>query len=122
MPRLKYKITRGQEPYDVTPDSPGPLFHLTEWEDWQSEIEPFIDGAPHRWQVRAHFDAPIDAGNEVVGFKEGYARIVIFTSEAQDWTQWKRDYYKTLQDFIKMERRRLAMRQAFLTNRIKRRQ
>ena len=123
MPKLKNPIDPSKVGAirDITPDSHGPLFNLVEWDEWRLGIEPHLDGQRHRYRCEAHFDTPVDYGNEVVAFIEGKSRFVYFDSSADNWKSWKDDYYLALRDFIKSERMRLMRAQAFLQGKLKRR-
>lgn len=91
---------------DVTPSGgdPIPAFNLPEQPETQELVEPNLDGNEHTYSVTLHFDAPIYYRGEVTGFTEGEKTTVSFTSDADTYEQWTRDFYEATRDYIEDER------------------
>lgn len=94
---------------DVTPslpsgDDPIPAFNLPEQDETRDLVEPHLDGEEHSYSVELHFDAPIYRRGIVVGFERGDSEVIEFTSEADNYEDWKRDFYEATRGYIESQR------------------
>lgn len=123
MPKLKnpFNLSDPTSARDITPETSGDAFALTDWNDWRSGIEPYLDGNQHTYRMDLHFDRAVKEGDEVVGFQKGTVRVLYFYSSARTWDGWKKEYWVALRDYIDKERRRTNALSLFFRGKLKRR-
>lgn len=97
---------------DITPTHDAEAqdaFALTKQDDWRSEVEPYLNGQPHRYRLVVHFDAAVkDLSGNVVSFDSGRLREIAFESSAGSWKVFESDYWEALRTFLsKVQRMKL---------------
>lgn len=92
---------------DLTPDSSGPAFNLTQQREWREEIEPFLDGKPHTYRIEMRWQSLDRENAEPI---DGPVEELRFSSSAHGWDEFKRDYYEVVRHFISIQRQRNAVR------------